>query len=116
MTKLRDAAAVAKITLGFLFASAFQVPVVRKTSTIYKSEPDTSYQIAQFCIYCYCKHPEFHERLKAEAVECKDDSFGSMNQEMPYLDSFIKETARLNPGPIRKSASLSSETKDIIYS
>ena len=29
-------------------------------------------------------------------------SFGSLNQEMPYLDSFIKETARLSPGPICK--------------
>ncbi len=28
MTRLQDAAAVAKITLGLLFASAFQVPVV----------------------------------------------------------------------------------------
>ena len=29
MARLRDAAAVAKVTLGLLFASAFQVPMVR---------------------------------------------------------------------------------------
>ena len=41
-----------------------------------------------------------------------------MNQEMPYLDSFIKETARLNPGPIRKSLILSGTGRgalDVIY-
>lgn len=83
MTRLQDAAEIAKVTLGILFASAFQVPV-----------------IAQSCIYNFCMHPEYEEKLRAEAVECKDTSFGSLNQEMPYLDSFVKETARLNPGPI----------------
>ena len=34
MAKIKDAAAIAKITLGFLFASAFQVPMVRKTTEI----------------------------------------------------------------------------------
>ena len=63
---------------------------------------DTVAQIAQFCIYRFCQHLKYHERLRAEALECKDMSFSSLNQEMPYLDSFIKETARLSPGPIRK--------------
>ena len=45
-------------------------------------------------------------------MECKDALFGSLNQEMPYLDSFVKETARLSPGPIRKPAALPHETKD----
>lgn len=31
MTRLQDAAAIAKVTLGLLFASAFQVPMVWKT-------------------------------------------------------------------------------------
>ena len=69
-------------------------------------ETDLSTQIAQFCVYRFCQHPKYHERLRAEALECKDISFSSLNQEMPYLDSFVKETARLSPGPIRKSAAL----------
>ncbi|KAL9638273.1 MAG: hypothetical protein Q9164_001655 [Protoblastenia rupestris] len=93
MTRLQDAAAVAKITLGLLFASAFQVPVVRKIPTILPT-------IAQFCIYNFCKHPEYRERLRLEAVEYNGTLFSSLNQEMPYLDSFLKETARLSPGPI----------------
>ncbi|PQE16361.1 cytochrome P450 protein [Rutstroemia sp. NJR-2017a WRK4] len=83
MARIKDAIAVAKITLGLLFASAFQVPMV-----------------AQFCIHSICKHPEYYEKLRAEAVEYQDVSFGAANQEMPYLDSFIKETARLTPGII----------------
>lgn len=83
MTRIKDAAAVAKITLGFLFASAFQVPMV-----------------AQFCIHNLCKHLEHYDKLKAEAMKYEGATFGSLNQEMPYLDSFIKETARLSPGPI----------------
>ena len=38
-------------------------------------------------------------------------AFGSLNQEMPYFDSFVKETARLSPGPIRKLAPLPCEGK-----
>lgn len=33
-------------------------------------------------------------------------SYGSRNAEMPYLDSFVKETARLSPGPTGKPAAL----------
>jgi len=83
MTKLRDAAAIARITLGLLFASAFQVPM-----------------IAQFVIHRLCMHSEYREQLRKEAMECEISAFGAKNEEMPYLDSFIKETSRLSPGPI----------------
>ncbi|EZF76664.1 hypothetical protein H105_02018 [Trichophyton soudanense CBS 452.61] len=83
ITKLRDAAEVAKISLGLLFASAFQVPMV-----------------VQFCIHRLCRHEEYTDKLRQEALECENLSFGAMNREMPYLDSFMKETSRLSPGPI----------------
>ncbi|QSZ34439.1 hypothetical protein DSL72_006031 [Monilinia vaccinii-corymbosi] len=83
MTRCKDVFAIAKITLGLLFASAFQVPMV-----------------AQFCIHSLCTHPEYHKRLRAEALQYRDASFSATNQEMPLLDSFIKETARLTPGII----------------
>ena len=57
-----------------------------------------------FCIYSFCKHPEYQERLRAEAIESEDAPFNTLDQEMPYLDSFIKETARLSPGQVCKSA------------
>lgn len=45
-------------------------------------------------------------------MECKDRPFGSLNEEMPYLDSFVKETARLSPGPIGKSIALAKNRRD----
>ncbi|KAH3919011.1 hypothetical protein HBH56_027670 [Parastagonospora nodorum] len=83
VTKLHDIAAIARITLGLLFASAFQVPM-----------------IAQFVIYRLCIHPEYTAQLRAEAESFDDAAFTAKNEEMPYLDSFIKETSRLSPGPI----------------
>ncbi|CAD6444963.1 4aead6a5-581b-4f01-a8ba-aa5a1291a5b1 [Sclerotinia trifoliorum] len=47
-----------------------------------------------------CKHLEYYDRLRVEALEYRDVSVGSMNQEMPYMDSFIKETARTTPAII----------------
>lgn len=47
-------------------------------------------------------------------MESKEASFGSLNQEMPYLDSFVKETARLSPGPIRKLAALARRRINVV--
>ena len=44
MTKLKDAAAIANIALGFLFASAFQVPMVTLSATTLRSLPDRRYR------------------------------------------------------------------------
>lgn len=60
----------------------------------------TARQVAQFCIHRFCKHPEHQETLIAEALKYQGVAFGSLNKEMPYLDSFLKETARLSPGPV----------------
>lgn len=83
MTRLNDVAEIARITLGLLFASAFQVPM-----------------IAQFVIYRLCMHPEYVDQLRNEAEAFDDSTFDKKNEDMPYLDSFIKETSRLSPGPI----------------
>ncbi|KAL9599931.1 MAG: hypothetical protein Q9219_003493 [cf. Caloplaca sp. 3 TL-2023] len=84
-TRIRDAADVAKMALGLVFASAFQVPI-----------------LAQSSLYRICTHPEYFEQLRAEACGSQGLSFDNNNREMAYLDSFIKESARLGPGPIRK--------------
>jgi hypothetical protein len=83
MTRLNDVAAIARITLGLLFASAFQVPM-----------------IAQFVIYRLCIHPEYLETLRRESEAFDTGMFDRRNDDMPCLDSFIKETSRLSPGPI----------------
>lgn len=43
-----------------------------------------------------CLYPEYIEPLLKEIREFTEKEFDNRNQEMPYLDSFLKETARLN--------------------
>ncbi|KAL8816771.1 MAG: hypothetical protein Q9191_008269 [Dirinaria sp. TL-2023a] len=81
--RIREATDVAKMALGLIFASAFQVPI-----------------LAQSTLYRICLYPEYFERLKIEAEESQDLSFDNNNREMPYMDSFMKEAARLGAGPI----------------
>ncbi|KAI4230118.1 MAG: hypothetical protein LQ349_006290 [Xanthoria aureola] len=83
-TRVREATDVAKMALGLVFASAFQVPI-----------------LTQFALYRICKHPECFDQLRAEACESRGLRFENNNREMPYLDSFVKESARLGPGPIQ---------------
>ncbi len=57
--------------------------------------------VAPFCIFDLCKHLDYHDRLKAKAAECEDASLGPLSQQLPYIDSFAKETTGLSPGPVR---------------
>lgn len=59
-------------------------------------------QLAQSFLYRICSHPEYFDKLKVEARESLGLSFDNNNREMPYMDSFVKESARLGAGPIRK--------------
>ncbi|KAH6663436.1 cytochrome P450 [Halenospora varia] len=44
-----------------------------------------------------CLQPECVERLREEIKSTKGDEFKPQEKEMPYLDSFLKEVARLSP-------------------
>ncbi|KAI4121335.1 MAG: hypothetical protein LQ338_006423 [Usnochroma carphineum] len=57
-------------------------------------------QLAQSSMYRICTYPEYVDKLRAEACGSQGLSFDNNNREMPYMDSFIKESARLGPGPI----------------
>ncbi|PVH97347.1 cytochrome P450 [Periconia macrospinosa] len=80
MTKLKEATAIAKISFGVFFAGSFSVPL-----------------LIQACIYRMCMHPEYLTKLREEALEGRNLPLNVGNHEMPYLDSFIRETARLSP-------------------
>ncbi|CAD6591006.1 MAG: hypothetical protein ASARMPREDX12_004887 [Alectoria sarmentosa] len=68
-------------SMGFLFASAHQVPPLVASS-----------------LYTLCKHPEYLHPLQEEVSRiAEDDLSRTRNQDTPLLDSFIKETARLHP-------------------
>ncbi|KAL8818902.1 MAG: hypothetical protein Q9223_002562 [Gallowayella weberi] len=99
-TRIRDATDIAKMALGLVFASAFQVPMVIVVPSRLRVFQADMMQLAQSVLYRICKHPEYFDKLKAEAQESRGLSFENHNQEMPFMDSFIKESARLGAGPI----------------
>jgi cytochrome P450 len=52
-----------------------------------------------FALYRLAKHPEYVEPLREEiaSLSSLDPVSGNTKKDMPLLDSFLKETARLHP-------------------
>ena len=50
-----------------------------------------------FVLYNLCRYPEYIQPLRDEISNLSERPFSNQNHDMPYLDSFLKETARLNP-------------------
>ncbi|KAL9577511.1 MAG: hypothetical protein Q9212_006316 [Teloschistes hypoglaucus] len=48
-------------------------------------------------IHSLCLHPEYLEPLREEAQSAASGNFAQGGDEMPLLDSFLRESARLNP-------------------
>ncbi|EFQ99667.1 hypothetical protein MGYG_02680 [Nannizzia gypsea CBS 118893] len=85
---------------GVTRTKVYELLLWHTTKALEDKELGKEKQVVQFCIHRLCTHGEYTDRLRKEALECENLSFGSMNREMPYLDSFMKETSRLSPGPI----------------
>ena len=51
-------------------------------------------------LYNLGRHPEYVEPLRKEAEQYDAADFANTDEEMPLLDSFLKETARLMPPPL----------------
>ncbi|KAI4116355.1 MAG: hypothetical protein LQ345_003210 [Seirophora villosa] len=71
---------VAQQALAYIFGSAYQMPM-----------------LISFALYNLCRHPEYLEALREENLRSGGVLFNHQNNELPLLDSFLKETARLNP-------------------
>jgi cytochrome P450 len=54
-------------------------------------------QLIAFVLYNLCRYPEYIQPLRDEIQTLPEGQPNNSNDEMPYLDSFLKETARLNP-------------------
>ncbi|KAI9650538.1 hypothetical protein NHQ30_000554 [Ciborinia camelliae] len=52
---------------------------------------------AAFLLYNLCLYPEYTEKLRAEIRAIKEMQFRDLQSGTPYLDSFLREVARLNP-------------------
>lgn len=58
-------------------------------------------QIVAFALHNVCLYPEYLKPLREEAANPKRHTDGSIDyDQMPLMDSFLKETARLNPTTI----------------
>ncbi|THV54437.1 hypothetical protein BGAL_0026g00080 [Botrytis galanthina] len=67
--------------LAFVLGSSHQLPM-----------------LISFVLYSLCLHPEYIQPLREEINRVGDKAFETVqNNEMPYLDSFLKEVARSNP-------------------
>jgi cytochrome P450 len=100
MTKLNEATAIAKISFGIFFAGSFSVPLVWSNHQHYLPSADISLKLIQACIYRMCMHPEYLAKLRDEALEVRNSPLNAVSHDMPYMDSFIRETARLSPSLI----------------
>lgn len=55
-------------------------------------------QLITFALHNLCTHPDYVDPLRDEASQMQNQSFSSWSKEdLPLLDSFLKEVARLNP-------------------
>lgn len=90
--------------LATLFASTHQIPVVSVSS--WRARTCLALiqkQLIAFAFYRLCLHPEYIEPLRQEAESFAGNAYSTHNEEMPLLDSFLKEVARLHPITIGKA-------------
>ena len=67
-------------------------------------------QVISFALYNLCKHPEYIDPLMKEVLAMEKLPDGQRNyDDLPLMDSFLKETARLNPTIIRRLESRSDQ-------
>ncbi|QSZ36719.1 hypothetical protein DSL72_006602 [Monilinia vaccinii-corymbosi] len=52
---------------------------------------------AAFLLYSMCRYPEYTEKLRAEIQATEEIKFRDLQTGTPYLNSFLREVARLNP-------------------
>ncbi|KAL9081328.1 MAG: hypothetical protein Q9159_007350, partial [Coniocarpon cinnabarinum] len=79
----------------------YLLPVVEQRLQERREHPDLKdEELLMFTLYNLCKYPEYLEPLRQEALEAANWRTDNQNLEMPLLDSFIKETARMEPGSL----------------
>ena len=59
-------------------------------------------QSLTFAIHNLCRYPEYIEPLRQEIASLSDEKWKD-DEDLPLLDSFLKESARTNPLDSRKS-------------
>ena len=85
-----------------MFDGAHQLPMV---GSVILYQYDTNFsQLMGLALYHLCQHPEYLEPLREEARTVKRNKKEAIDyDQMHLMDSFIKETSRLNPIMISES-------------
>ena len=65
-----------------------------------------------FAIHNLCKYPEYLEPLRLEITQNSTGKYLDNCENLPLLDSFLKESARTNPLDSRKSGASSDGDQD----
>ena len=73
------------------------MPMVRPRKQVSGEASLNDFQLITFALYNLCKHLEYMQPLRAEILRSGGVQLNHQNNELPLLDSFLKETARLNP-------------------
>lgn len=82
--------------MGLLFGSAHQLPMVGYP--LFAQGHAKPMKILGFALHFLAEYPEYMEPLREEAVAAKNDKTAAIDyDQMQLMDSFLKETARLNP-------------------
>lgn len=91
---------IVRQVLAFMLGVAHQppmVPTISLHSTKTKILLLTPTQLIAFVLYNLCRYHEYIQPLRDEVSSLGESPFSNQNHDMPYLDSFLKETARFNP-------------------
>lgn len=104
-SKTMSALYIYQQTLGLLMAASHQPPMVRSFYPPHNflKLSLTTLQFISFMLLNLCKHPQYLEPLRNEARNIAELSEWT-KEATPLLDSFLKETARLNPLRTGKTA------------
>ena len=100
--------------MSLIVGSAHQMPLVRNIPF-----PSSSLILTQFLAFIIrnlCLYPEYIKPLLSEIDEFAENNHDDRDAEMPHLDSFLKETARLNPVTVSKtSPSISTWSNNLTW-
>ena len=63
-----------------------------------------------YTLYDLCEHPEYIDRLRKGLAQTEGEWWNSLDS-LPFLDSFLRESARLNPSDSSRYLLNPSSTK-----
>ena len=99
--KQRSVERIVQQMIALLFASYHQMPMVSVTEKQMvctdNGSSNDSIQALVFAVYNLCMHPEYIAPLRQEMEIALQGTSEERFKDIPLLDSFLRESSRLNP-------------------